>query len=387
MSTSTVSKPTFAQQVGGTAKNLKRPNCLNFKTKSYLKRLEIIEMLKHIEYPTNELVGVAEMKGRSIDITCRTRENVLELYLKLKRIDYVYNLSLYETENVRVLIGWVLVLLPNERIKNHIQTNFGKIVTITEKHHKDGLISGIRIVTINKRELEQKPLPSYIMVDGFELYVTCQNATCRYCSEIGHVQSASEKRKTDFPSLRKEQRPFSPTLHNTFAETNQSMRGRDYAKPSQSSDCSISEQNDVISCSYPKKRKIRFEPDSNMNKNCNKGLFISDSHSEELAQTITEIPLNTTNAADNLMRQGDSDNSSNRDKTQQEISSASIAENNDQTNQDWWKISCQAYCYICKTENAIDESTNKYECADCGEEQYVAQPCCADQRTFLCKCI
>ena len=70
-----------------------------------------------------------------------------------------------------------------------------------------------------------------------------------------------------------------------------------------------------------------------MNKNCiKKDLFISDSHSEELAQTITEVPLNITNAADNLMSQGDSDNSSNKDKTQQEISSVSNAENNDQTN-------------------------------------------------------
>ena len=71
----------------------------------------------------------------------------------MKRIDYVYNLSLYETENVQVLIGCVIPM-PDERIKNHIQTNFGKIVTITEKRHKDGLISGIRIVTMNKRELE-----------------------------------------------------------------------------------------------------------------------------------------------------------------------------------------------------------------------------------------
>ena len=160
------------------------------------------------------------------------------------------------------------------------------------------------------------------------------NCTCRYCNKIGHVQSACEKRKTDFPSLRKEQRPFSSTLHNTFAKTNQSMRARDYAKPSQSTDCGISEQNDLISCSNPKKQKIRSEPDSNMNKNCSRDLFISDSHLEELAQTITEVPLNVTNAADNLMSQGDSDNSSNKDKTQQEISSVSIAENNDQTNQD-----------------------------------------------------
>ena len=118
-----------------------------------------------------------------------------------------------------------------------------------------------------------------------------------------------------------------------------------------------------------------------MNKNCNKDLFISDSHSEELAQTITKIPLNLTNAPDNLLSQGDSKNESNKDKTQQEISSVLIAESkvkNDPTYQDCWKISCQTYCYRCKTENAIDESTSKYECAECGEEQYVAQPCCAD---------
>ena len=51
---------------------------------------------------------------------------------------------------------------------------------------------------------------------------------------------------------------------------------------------------------------------------------------------------------------------------------------NDQTNQDCWKISCQTYCCICKTENTIDKCTNKYECEEGGEEQFVVQPCCAD---------
>ena len=75
-----------------------------------------------------------------------------------------------------------------------------------------------------------------------------------------------------------------------------------------------------------KKQKIRSEPDSKMNKNCNKDLLIPDCHSEELSQTITKILFNLTNAPYNLMSQGDSENSSNTDKTQQEISSVSIAE-------------------------------------------------------------
>ena len=75
-----------------------------------------------------------------------------------------------------------------------------------------------------------------------------------------------------------------------------------------------------------------------MNKNCNKDLFISNSLSKKQAQTITEISFNLTNAAKNLMSQGDRDNSSNKDKAQQEISPVSIAESNDQTNQNWWKV-------------------------------------------------
>ena len=69
---STASKPTFAQQVGGSMKALKRPNYLNFKTKSNLKRHEAIEMLKQIDYPVSKFVGLAKIKGGSIGVTCRT---------------------------------------------------------------------------------------------------------------------------------------------------------------------------------------------------------------------------------------------------------------------------------------------------------------------------
>ena len=131
------------------------------------------------------------MKSQSIDISCKTRENALELYLKLERIDYVYNLSLFETINVQTLIRWISLPMPNGRIKNYIQTNFRKIIAVAEKRHKDGHISSIGIVTISKRELEQNPSPSYITVVRCKLYATYsgQNVTCRYCSEVGNVQT------------------------------------------------------------------------------------------------------------------------------------------------------------------------------------------------------
>ena len=65
------------------------------------------------------------------------------------------------------------------------------------------LKSGIRILTMNKNELETNSLPSYIFIDGFELYVTYkgQTVTCRFCGETGHVQMNCEKRMLEFPKL------------------------------------------------------------------------------------------------------------------------------------------------------------------------------------------
>ena len=45
------------------------------------------------------------MKDRSIDITCKTRRNVLELYELFKEVDFIYNLSLCETEFINVVEG------------------------------------------------------------------------------------------------------------------------------------------------------------------------------------------------------------------------------------------------------------------------------------------
>ena len=45
-----------------------------------------------------------EIKSSSIDTTCKTRVNVLE-YELFEEVDFMYNFSLYETENINVLVG------------------------------------------------------------------------------------------------------------------------------------------------------------------------------------------------------------------------------------------------------------------------------------------
>ena len=112
------------------------------------------------------------MKSRSIEITCRTRQDVLEIYEKLRKVDNVYHVRLYESDHINVFLGWVPIPLPIERIEQSIEATYEKVIKLIEKRHKDGLQSRIRILSMNKDELDVNPIPSYIFIDGFELYVT-----------------------------------------------------------------------------------------------------------------------------------------------------------------------------------------------------------------------
>ena len=65
----------------------------------------------------------------------------------------------------------------------------------------------VRILVMRKNDIEAKPIPSYLTIDGFELYVTYSGLllTCKYFHEVGHMQSECEKCLADHPSLNKSQ--------------------------------------------------------------------------------------------------------------------------------------------------------------------------------------
>ena len=66
-------------------------------------------------------------------MTCKKRENLLELYEILKKCDSVYNVRLYEPEQVNILCGWVPIPLSNDITKKSIEDVFSKVIKIIEK--------------------------------------------------------------------------------------------------------------------------------------------------------------------------------------------------------------------------------------------------------------
>ena len=359
--------PTFAERVKGKEKSsLKRPNCLHFKTKANLKRHEVIDLLKEMKFECEKLEGVGEMKHKKIDITCKNRKYLLELYEQLKSNDSVYEVQLYESDNVNVILGWVPIPLPNETIQQSIEEVFGKVIKISEKKYKDGLKSGIRILTMNKNELETNPLPSYIFIDGFELYVTYkgQTVTCRFCGETGHVQMNCEKRMLEFPKL-------DHTFYNQETD-NMIKKSKFVQMHAQKRDAVANSSLPFVSeapINLSKKRKLLAEARVDLTSEEIRSVRLFDKVccSTPTLQTqqavicdAIEIDLN-----DSLGEEMRSDNMVNENLAVLPT-------------EDRWDMACEISCLSCHSKNDAKVSDNKLTCRECEEQQYVAKPCCSD---------
>lgn len=198
------SKASYAQALNKNATTFKRPNCLSFRTSSRCNRDDIFNILKDINFSIKKLVGIAEMRGNNVDVTCTNREHVLELYNKLSDLEFVKFVRLYESDKTNVAVGWVPIPFPNELIEEEISAKYGKVQKIMFRKDKENLLTGMRIVSMNATDLENNPIPSYIRIGNCEFYVTYhgQIYTCKYCDGKGHKQAQCPKRLEEFPELK-----------------------------------------------------------------------------------------------------------------------------------------------------------------------------------------
>ena len=176
-------KPSLANVVKNSRESkVERPNCLNFKHRNVRKRNEAIEFIKNLKFLKSTLLGMAEMPGKTNDVTCKRRDDVLELQKKIQAVSDIIKLKLYENDNNHVVVGWVPITMSNERIKTAFENIFGSVLKIIQRKCKNGLISGVRILIIEKCVSESNFIPRYVHVNGNHLYVTHngQNFTCNY---------------------------------------------------------------------------------------------------------------------------------------------------------------------------------------------------------------
>ena len=233
-------------------------------------------------------------------------------------------------------------------IKKNIEEVFGKVIKIAEKRYKDGLQSGIRLISMSKNDVEMNPLPSYIYINDYELYVTYpgQAITCKYCGKTSHMQAECKKRKSDFPALRK-------NSINRYHEhlVNNSIQ----IEPNNTN--LIREQESPVNLSKKRKRDSdnQSEVDSNQFTTQAQNVVLSQ-NKDTIENCIAPIQL-SANLQMGLMGTFD------------DVVFQSFDGHDKNNESNWWSMSRKTNCLLCKTENLIKEASQSFLCSECGEEQ------------------
>ena len=183
---------------------LTRPNCLCFKMEQGMSRTDIWKLFEGIGFTTKQVVGIVDKKANYIDITCRSRQNVLDLYEKLSIEKRISNLRLFESDKVTVAVHWVPIPFPIDTLKQYLETRHGSVLRHVSKVDKMGLEMGIHHFEMRKDDLNENPIESYIYISGQEFLIRYkgQIETCHICNKPGHKGvECDEKFDKQWPKL------------------------------------------------------------------------------------------------------------------------------------------------------------------------------------------
>ena len=106
-----------------------------------------------------------------IDITCRSQQNVLDLYEKLSIEKRISNLRLFEFDKVTVAVHWVPIPFKIDTLKQYLETRHGSALRLVSK--VDKMVFEIRVLNFEMRkdDLNENSIGSYLYVSGQEFLI------------------------------------------------------------------------------------------------------------------------------------------------------------------------------------------------------------------------
>ncbi|XP_076825828.1 uncharacterized protein LOC143471283 isoform X1 [Clavelina lepadiformis] len=135
---------------------------------------QVYQLLNDLKFPISKLIACSPVDN-VCEIVCKSRCDVLELFELLNNCrsgDLYECVELYEKEEVQVKVWPVSVFLDHSHIQSYLEQNHGKVLSISYVRNRYGLLSNARMTSMNRRDLDQKPIPNQIFVGGKKLFVT-----------------------------------------------------------------------------------------------------------------------------------------------------------------------------------------------------------------------
>ncbi|XP_076825362.1 uncharacterized protein LOC143470952 isoform X1 [Clavelina lepadiformis] len=153
---------------------INRKFSLEISGRKHISEDQVYQLLNDLKFPISKLIACSPIDN-VCEIVCKSRCDVLELFELLNNCrsgDLYECVELYEKEEVQVKVWPVSVFLDHSHIQSYLEQNHGKVLSISYVRNRYGLLSNARMTSMNRIDLDQKPIPNQIYVGGKKLFVT-----------------------------------------------------------------------------------------------------------------------------------------------------------------------------------------------------------------------
>ncbi|XP_077971477.1 uncharacterized protein LOC144425757 [Styela clava] len=197
-------KGTRVQEDEEERKCVDRSKCMSLKfedkngttgTGKFIDREMIYSFFQKVGIEINMIDGFMETSRTTADITFKSRTMAIEWDEKLWNMKKEGNETLpahrlHVPESVAIFVHRVPIPMEDHYVKDYFENNHGEISDILQLKDRYGIKNGIRRFFMKKRQLEDKPIKSYVKIKGYYTFVKYWNQvpTCRVCGETGHFK-------------------------------------------------------------------------------------------------------------------------------------------------------------------------------------------------------
>ena len=188
-----VAQPTWAGRVRNGMKNNFEYNIESEVTCKFIygkDRSDIYNLLQEIQFQPSNLEGIVTRPGQLLDFTLKSRNAALKFASMLRENSKVKNVLAHADSMRDVRVSYVPPNFPEQPILDYITLNHGQIEKTYRLKDVYGVQTGTRIYKLQRKDLETKPIPSYLYFGKYKFSVKYegQDNTCAYCAEIGDTE-------------------------------------------------------------------------------------------------------------------------------------------------------------------------------------------------------
>ncbi|XP_076809849.1 uncharacterized protein LOC143452682 [Clavelina lepadiformis] len=138
------------------------------------------KILDNVQFLRSKITGVADDLSDSdnayCEVSCQSTDDVVDLFYLLKRreSDFKIKVELYHKEEIEVKLDAVPLRFEVSRVQSYLHRNHGTVLPpgITRMRDEVGFHTGSCTLLMRRRDLDKKPIPQQIDVDGSKIRVS-----------------------------------------------------------------------------------------------------------------------------------------------------------------------------------------------------------------------